>query len=248
MSKFKSKRKNIFCIEGDWETDLRKSKSVLGVLEFLKSISKIDFIHRNCSTKIEFINRLEQFKKYSSYSILYLAFHGSSNTIHLGDETINLNEIQEILKDKLENKIIYFGSCQTLKTSNINLSKFIEVTKASCLVGFAKDVLNKEKTITQVNKEIDAIKGFSEKQKTGIKNSVALRVKFPDVDKVLFDVKFTTDYTKKAEMLINSYPDNDLTDQSPESKKIIAQIIKIGGINFPKAKYIQLLKDKKENK
>ncbi len=140
MSKFKSKRKNIFCIEGDWETDLRKSKSVLGVLEFLKSISKIDFIHRNCSTKIEFINRLEQFKKYSSYSILYLAFHGSSNTIHLGDETINLNEIQEILKDKLENKIIYFGSCQTLKTSNINLSKFIEVTKARCLVGFAKDV------------------------------------------------------------------------------------------------------------
>ena len=128
----------------------------------------------------------------------------------------------------------------------IEITSPVNASKRS--VGFAKDVLNKEKTIAQVNKEIDAIKGFSEKQKTGIKNSVALRVKFPDVDKVLFDVKFTTDYTKKAEMLINAYSDNDLTDQSPESKKIIAQMVKIGGVNFPEAKYIQLLKDKKASK
>ena len=149
--KFKFKKKKIFCIEGDWNTDLRKSKSVLSILDFLKNSANIDYIHRNCSTRAELEYRLKHFNKYSSYSILYLAFHGSSETLHFGEETISIEELQEIFRDKLESKIVYFGSCQTLKTSDKDLiSEFLNITKASCVVGFTKDVDFFEGTIIDI--------------------------------------------------------------------------------------------------
>jgi hypothetical protein len=109
-------------------------------LDLLYKVSNVEYIHRNCSTKQEFISRLNQFKKYKTYNILYLAFHGSTSTIHLGSETIDLDEIQEILKNSLSGKIIYFGSCKTLKIKDDKLQEFVDTTKANCLVGFTKNV------------------------------------------------------------------------------------------------------------
>jgi len=143
MSEFKTLKKKIFCIEGDWENDLRKKSSIVGILDLLHKVNNVEYIQdRNCSTKQEFISRLNQFKesKYKTYNILYLAFHGSSSTIHLGSETIDLDEIQEILQDSLQGKIIYFGSCKTLKIKKEKINEFVDITKANCLVGYTKDI------------------------------------------------------------------------------------------------------------
>jgi hypothetical protein len=141
MANFKTLKKRIFCIEGDWENDLRKKSSIKGILDFLENVNKVEYIHRNCNTKAEFISRLNQFKKYKSYNILYLAFHGSSNELYLNEnESISLDEIEELLKEKLTDKIIYFGSCETLRINEKRLKEFVKITNANCLVGFTKKV------------------------------------------------------------------------------------------------------------
>ena len=141
MANFKTLKKRIFCLEGDWENDLRKKSSIKGVLDFLENVKKVEYIHRNCSTKEEFISRLNQFKKYKTYNILYLAFHGSSNELYLNEkESISIDEIEEQLEGKLLDKIIYFGSCETLKINEERLARFVKITKANCLVGFTKKV------------------------------------------------------------------------------------------------------------
>jgi hypothetical protein len=133
-------KKKIFCIEGDWDINLKNKKSILNVLDFLKNVYNVDYIHKNCATKTEFIYRLEQFKKYSSFKILYLAFHGTSKKIHFeSNETIDLLEIQKILSKSLNDKIIYFGCCKTLKVKDSFLDAFILETHATCIVGFDKD-------------------------------------------------------------------------------------------------------------
>ena len=48
---------NIYCIEGDWETDLRKKTSILSGLEMMNSISNIDFIYKTAGSieEVKFI-------------------------------------------------------------------------------------------------------------------------------------------------------------------------------------------------
>lgn len=89
--------KNIFCLEGDWETDLRKKSSVQSALQLLEANLDIDTIYKTCSTYEEFCNRIftltNDKRIYSKYSIIYLAFHGRKNKIQIGDDHYTLDQI-----------------------------------------------------------------------------------------------------------------------------------------------------------
>lgn len=142
-------KKNIYCIEGDWNDNLKNELSVRNGLELLKNNLRIDYIYKQASTKEEFFNRINQlykydkssYKKYENFKILYFAFHGYKNGFSLSNNSeISLDEISDKYKNQFHGKIVHFGSCSTLKVGENKLLNFLELTGASAISGFGKNV------------------------------------------------------------------------------------------------------------
>lgn len=133
-------REKIFTLEGEWEKNPKNKTSVWSMLQFLKDIERIDFFHRRVATRSDFEFYLKK-GKVRSYSTIYFAFHGSNSNIQLGDKKncLSLNEIAEIAKGGLKNKIIHFGSCETCKGIR-ELEEFKIATGARIVSGYSKTV------------------------------------------------------------------------------------------------------------
>ncbi|WP_139923106.1 DUF6642 family protein [Hymenobacter sp. DG01] len=143
-------KKNIACIEGRWVQDFTKPNSVAAGLELLQN-NKI--IRKQCCKNSHFkattLDLLLEFtqKRYASYSLLYLSFHGEPGAIGLGKERVTLDELEERLAGKLTGKILHFGSCQTVNINKRRLTKFLVTTKAAAVSGFTTDVAFLESTL-----------------------------------------------------------------------------------------------------
>ncbi|OFZ08888.1 MAG: hypothetical protein A2322_00660, partial [Bacteroidetes bacterium RIFOXYB2_FULL_39_7] len=98
--------------------------------------------HIKCDTKTELLKYLRQFtfKRYKNYQILYIAFHGKSNCICTGKYSTTLTEFGEVLENSLDGKIIHFGSCSTLKTTNKHIRDFLNITNADSISGYSKKI------------------------------------------------------------------------------------------------------------
>ena len=135
-------KKGIFCIEGLWDKDLRRKSTVRPILELLHNNEDIPFIYRDCATveELEFYAKQWTLKRYRSFPILYLAFHGESNAIYVGDKPYSLDELGEKFEGRCHNSIIVFGSCSTLDMRRSRLSKFLDRTGALAVCGYRSDV------------------------------------------------------------------------------------------------------------
>lgn len=142
MSDTKICERNIYCLEGNWNKNPRSHQSVKPMLELLRTFSSVKYIYHKCDTKEEFYKCLQQFTKgtYKNYTVLYLAFHGRTNRIIVENQYIALKEIATALESKLANKIVHFGSCSTLRTSEKNIQDFISTTNCQFISGYRKDV------------------------------------------------------------------------------------------------------------
>jgi hypothetical protein len=142
MKRANSYEKHIYCLEGNWNKNPRSNQSVKPILELLHTTSKTKYIYRKCNTKEDFIQGLIKFtqKRYANYTILYIAFHGRTNRICCGNEYTTLNEIANALEGKLGGKIVHFGSCSTLRTSEFNINDFIIRTGCSFISGYKRNV------------------------------------------------------------------------------------------------------------
>ena len=142
MSNTKTYEKYIYCLEGNWNKNPRSHQSIKPILDLLRTVSGVKYIYHKCNTKEEFFYRLQQFTKgtYKNYAVLYLAFHGRTNRIEVENQYITLREIATTLKGKLINKIVHFGSCSTLRTSEKNIRNFISTTNCQFISGYCKDV------------------------------------------------------------------------------------------------------------
>lgn len=143
-------KKNIACIEGRWEQDFTKTNSVAAGLELLQN-NKI--VSKQCCkpshSKASTLDMLREFtqKRYSSYSLIYLSFHGEPGSIGHGKEKVTLDELEEKLSGKLTGKILHFGSCQTVNLNKRRLTKFLDSTGAAAISGFTVDVPFLESTL-----------------------------------------------------------------------------------------------------
>jgi len=134
--------KYIYCLEGNWNKNPRSNQSVKPILDLLYTFSKVKYIYCKCTTKDEFLKGLQAFtqKRYSNYTILYIAYHGKKNRINFGNDSITLKEIANVLEGKLNGKYVHFGCCSTLNTSVRNITDFITRTRCSLISGYKKDV------------------------------------------------------------------------------------------------------------
>ena len=143
----KLKVKGIFCLEGDWEWDLRDRSSVDPVLQLLERSNDpaIPYIRRDVGTVPEFEYYLKKWtlKRYQSYSILYLGFHGDPGMLYVGGQrnpVTNLDWIEDRLAGKCTKRIIHFGSCGTLDVHGGRLNSFLKNTNALAVCGYKAPV------------------------------------------------------------------------------------------------------------
>jgi hypothetical protein len=139
----KKKLDGIFCLEGEWDPLLTGKASVAPQLRMLKDLQLCKgVIHKDVATREEFTYYTSKWtqKRYADYRLAYLAFHGSKSQIELGRDSFTLTEMAKALKGRAGNRIIYFGSCQTLAAPKEELIGFCKLTGAKAVVGYTKPV------------------------------------------------------------------------------------------------------------
>jgi len=137
-----SQFKHIFCLEGNWESDLRDLSSVRPALELLSKRLEVQHIHRGCGTAHEFKHYLKKWaqKKYAHYPILYLSFHGEEGRLLFDDGAIKLEEVAALLEGKCANRLLIFDSCSTLHIDLRLVKTFLRKTGALAVIGYKTDV------------------------------------------------------------------------------------------------------------
>ncbi|WP_224999427.1 DUF6642 family protein [Cesiribacter sp. SM1] len=137
-------RKNIFCLEGEWDASLKSRNSILPTLEFMEhSYYKVKYVFRKVALQDDLFFYLHKAlrSKFNTYSIINLAFHGESQKIHMANGfKIKLSEIAKEFEVAFENKIIHFGSCSTLRTNSKTLHKFMDDTGALLVSGYTRNI------------------------------------------------------------------------------------------------------------
>ena len=141
----KIKKKGIYCIEGLWDHgNIQDQSTVLPILDLLEKRGYCNYIYHDCATKSELEYFLEKWKHKTvnkKYPILYLAFHGDPGYIFLTHEDkYSLTELANYLGDKCTGKIVYFGSCSTLKIDKRRINSFLEKTGAIAAIGYKTDI------------------------------------------------------------------------------------------------------------
>lgn len=137
----------VFCLENSWADDgkdLTDKTSVEQQLRMLESAEQIGrVIHRDVATTPEFNAYMKEWlkAKYRKYPLTYMSFHGYSGGFSPGGEKLSLAKFAELIgPGKAKDRIFYFGSCQTMKAKDQDLSGFCKTTGAKAIVGYTRTV------------------------------------------------------------------------------------------------------------
>jgi hypothetical protein len=144
----------ILCLEGDWDGELTSRSSVLPMLELLERLRRVEFVHKDVGTRAELAYYLRQWAEDDSvgdYSMLYLAFHGSTRTARstsehtvwisgAADGEVTLTELAGILGPDHKDEIIHFGSCSLLAEKSAVLERFLNHTGIKAIAGYDTDI------------------------------------------------------------------------------------------------------------
>jgi hypothetical protein len=138
----------VFCLEGDWSTDLRNPSTVEPLLHMLRqSEYQVPYIHRNIATIDAMAHYIHQWllKRYHRYPILYLGLHGSSDGfLHLGpgarDPQVTIDELEEGLEGLCSGRVFFFASCGMLDIHGALLNRFLRRTDALAVCGYKGDI------------------------------------------------------------------------------------------------------------
>lgn len=134
----------VFCLEGEWNSDLRKRESVLPVLELLERLGHLKAIHRDVATSVELEHYLKAWSqsRYDDYRVLFLATHGNKGALSWSRGKANLTTLEDLAQmigDSASGCYIYLGSCLTLFEEK-QARAFAQATGALAVMGYRKDV------------------------------------------------------------------------------------------------------------
>jgi len=139
----------IFCLEADWWSDFNRSSTVQPVLDLLAQGVRTDVphVHRDVGAREELALYLKRWarRRNAQYGILYLAFHGEPGRIYLGDlrrksSAVTLDELAEMMGDGLSDRLVHFGSCETLRVDRRLIRRFLNRTGLVAASGFRTPV------------------------------------------------------------------------------------------------------------
>ncbi|GAA4455904.1 DUF6642 family protein [Phytohabitans houttuyneae] len=133
----------VFCVEGQWHRDLNDQSSVLPTLELLQRLQAIRFIHKDVATREELAYFLDRWllRQYADFKVGFFAMHGEPSKLCLTDrDTVELDEVADMMAARCEGKRLYFGSCSILRASDARLHDFLDATGAALICGYTRDI------------------------------------------------------------------------------------------------------------
>jgi len=141
-------KSGVFCIESEWEVDLKDKHTIRPLLEIFETASGHPFIHRRVATKSELKYFVDLWcKKYSNYKILSFETHGNkaSDLFLHGDDkddwkSINLREIVKEIQGRGKDRFLYLGGCRILNRNEKEIKEFLKETKLKAFIGYTKNV------------------------------------------------------------------------------------------------------------
>lgn len=136
---------DVFCLEGDWYPDLRQGTSIRPLLELMEREPTVDVraVHRSVGTPEELDHYLGvwQQRRYASYRLGWLAFHGSPGTLHIGRRRLTVAQLADHMgPGSCAEKIVYFGGCWIFSDSQRELTEFRKYVGAHTVCGYTEDV------------------------------------------------------------------------------------------------------------
>ncbi|HEY1135010.1 MAG TPA: hypothetical protein VGE77_10560 [Nocardioides sp.] len=132
----------IFCLEGEWEADLRERPSVKPVLELLERLGVAQHIHRDVSTVGEVGRYLRAWddQRYDEFRVLSLVTHGDRNGLEWSPgETTSLRDLAAQLGDVARGCYVHVGGCSALR-DDAQVQEFVASTGVKAVVGYRADV------------------------------------------------------------------------------------------------------------
>lgn len=137
----------VYCLEGDWYGDHNRSATVRPMLELLgqSARGRVEFVHRNVSTREELAHHLRRWRRTPRFRVLYLAFHGAPGCVFLehrqrSSEAVTLDDIAEMIGAGARDRLVHFGSCSTLAIDRRHVRRFMRETGVTAVTGFASDL------------------------------------------------------------------------------------------------------------
>ncbi len=135
----------VFAFEGDPEVDLRQGYSVRPVLQFLRDLEGLDFIHRDIGTvgELEFYVKKWILSKHQQYQIGYFSFHGGPGELGFADRRrsgITLDQLARWINGRAQGRIIHFFACSVMRLDASELQSFRKDTGARAVTGYSNDV------------------------------------------------------------------------------------------------------------
>ena len=133
----------IFCLENFWGKSVRDQSTIQPVLDLLQKQKMGDYLYHRCATRAELEFMLTRWRAKTNVAkspILYFAFHGSKDAISVGNEHISLGEIATHLEGKCKGAVVFFDACETMKSDERNLKRFLITTGANAVLGYQCDV------------------------------------------------------------------------------------------------------------
>jgi hypothetical protein len=131
----------IFALEGEWSNNYKTEITVLPGLQLLQQTVGIPFIHRTAATHAELFYHLKRSATYSSYDILYLAFHGEKGALWFPSEgEVTLKYLAEHYGEAFKDKYILISSCSVAK-NEADIQAFKKATGAKAVAAYRKNVL-----------------------------------------------------------------------------------------------------------
>lgn len=138
----------VFCLEGDW-WGAKDATTVEPALELLSKVAGVSmpYAHRDVATIEEFKYYVERWtkKEFATHPILYLGFHGGDGGIWIGNgrkqQLVTIPELGDIIGEGgAKGRVVYFGSCDTLKEHGKRLDTFMRKTGVIAVCGYREGI------------------------------------------------------------------------------------------------------------
>jgi len=113
---------------------------LLPILKLVSRLHDLKFIYLTCDTREELKHNLNKLKKKPGYGILYLSFHGHPGQIVLDTLRIRMESLASYMERGFENWVVHFGSCETIDIEVSRITRFMDATAVSMVLGYKKDV------------------------------------------------------------------------------------------------------------
>ncbi|WP_124258437.1 DUF6642 family protein [Rhodococcus ruber] len=134
----------VLCLEGEWTPSIGARLSIEPALRLVEFNSIVRVAHRDVATRAELEYYLDKWlgkgNGTAGYDLCYFGFHGSCETILLGQDEMSLDQLAELLAGRCVGKVLYFAACKVLAAPGEHLKSFCKKTGAKAIVGYTRDV------------------------------------------------------------------------------------------------------------